>query len=100
MAVAEVIGSAGEEQWAIGDSLDELFRGGEDFDDGRAIFGNELVAAVQVVAALEKDAGFGAGRQRHPEAAALAFVVSQCHRVGGRCCGAFVEDQHHALLCC
>ena len=94
MAVAEVVGRAGEEQRAVGDGLDQLFRRGEDFDNGRAIFGRQLVAAVQVVAAFEEDAGFGAGSERHLQATALAFVVGQRHRVGGGGIGALVEDQH------
>ena len=94
MAVAEVVGGAGEEQRAGGDGFDQFFRCGEDLDDGRAVFGDQLVAAVQVVAAFEKDAGFGARSQRHLEAAALAFVVGQRDRVGGGLLGALVEDQH------
>ncbi len=83
VAVAEVVGGTGEEQRAVGDGLDQLFRRGEDFDDGAAVFGRQLVAAVQVVAAFEEDAGFGAGGERYLEAAALAFVVGERDRVGG-----------------
>ena len=44
---------------------------------------SQFVAAVQVVAAFEEDAGLGAGSQRDFQAAALAFVVGERHRVGG-----------------
>ena len=94
MAVAEVVGGAGEEQRAVGDGLDQPFRRGEDFDNGRTVFRRQLVAAVQVVAALKKNAGFGAGSQLDLEAAALAFVVGERHRVGGGLLRALVEDQH------
>ena len=93
VAVAEVVGSAGEEQRAVSDGFDQLFRGGEDFDDGRAILGGEPVAAMQMVAAFEENAGFGTGGQRDLEAAALAFIVGERHRVGGGGAGALAEGE-------
>ncbi len=66
---------------------------GADFDDGRAVFGDQLVATVQVIAAFEEDAGFSAGSERYFQAAALTLVVGQRHRVGGGGAGALVEDE-------
>ena len=53
---------------------------------------------LQMVAALKKDAGFGTGGQRDLEAAALAFVVGERHRVGGGGDNALIEDQHGQIL--
>ena len=75
VAIAEMVGGAGEEQGGVGGGFDQFFRGGEDFDDGAAVFGQELVAAVQVVAAFQEDAGFKAGGEFDFQAAAFAFVV-------------------------
>ena len=77
MAVAEVVGGAGEKQRAVGAGFDQLFRRGEDFDDGRTLLGDQSVAAVQVVAALKEDAGFETGGECDLEAAALALVVGE-----------------------
>ena len=90
--VAEMVGGAGEEQRAVGDGLDELFRRGEDFDDGAAIFSRQPVATMQVIAAFEEDAGFGAGSERDFEAAALAVVVGEGDGVGGGGLGALGKD--------
>ena len=92
MPVAKVVGGTGEELRAVGDCLDELFLRGEDFDNGRAVFGHQFVAAAQVVATLEEDAGLGAGSERYLEAAALSFVVGEGDRVGGWLLRASVQN--------
>jgi hypothetical protein len=54
VAVAQVVGGAGEEQRAVGDGLDELLGGGDDLDDGAAVVGNQPVATLQVLARSRK----------------------------------------------
>lgn len=77
-----------------GGGLDQLFGGGEDFDDSACVLRQQPVATVQVVAASEEDPRFLAGSEHDFQAAALALVVGQGDRIGSRCLGALIEDQH------
>jgi len=94
VAIAKVVGGAGEEQRTVGDGFDELFRRGENFDNGRAVICCQLVTPLQVVAPFEEDACLAAGSERHLQAAALAFVVGERDGVAGGGRSASVQDQH------
>ena len=90
MAVAQVVGGAGEEQRVVGDRLDQPFGRGDDFDDSGVVLGGEPVAAVQMIAAFEEDARFGPRGERHLEPAAFAFVIGEgrpSRSPDGRCVG-------------
>ena len=94
VAIAQMIGRAGKEQGGIGNGFDQFFRGGDDFDNAAAVFGQQSVAAVQMVAAFQENAGFGARSESHTQAAAFAFVVGQRDAVAGGLVGSSVEYQH------
>ena len=59
MPIAEVVGGTREEQWRVGEGLDQSLGRSDDFDDRPAVFREQSVATVQVVSALEEDAGLG-----------------------------------------
>ena len=63
------------------------------FNDGAAVFGRQSVAALQVVAAFEKDPRLATGRQGHLETATFALVVSEGDGIGGRERRSAVENE-------
>ena len=94
MTITQMIGNPGKEQGAVGNRLDQLFRGRQHLDNDIPALGQQTVPPIEMIATFNANPGFNAGSQFHLQATALAFVVSQSNRVCRFLAGALVEDQH------